>query len=390
MPLFIRLTIFVLLLLAAPRHRNASSQDITEFVWSSNGRYIAVGYGDGSIQIEDTFSGEILADIQAHSLVITEFAWNDNGSKLASGSSDETVKVWDWQEQKLLTSITDLGEPVSALAWQDDLLLLGFGGFNVDETFQVWDLNGEKVDSDKNTGAVIDFLWHPDGEVIALLGLNTIGLVDARTFGTSTLLELEEQPGENLVSAGSWSHDGRWIATGSRNGKVKLWDMTAQKAVQEFQATELQRMQRDDLFAYSVVGIAFSEDDKELTSITRDGRVRTWNLEDGRLITETILTVNIDFVRYSPFKGRLAISTVATDNASETLQIIVPDASIKKLEMMTRKCTGESQPDIISQTQDLQDLPEFIEQVKALPEGAVPAACAADLIAVAEAVIAAP
>jgi hypothetical protein len=72
--------------------------------------------------------------------------------------------------------------------------------------------------------------------------------------------------------------------------------------------------------------------------------------------------------------------------ANGAIQIVVPAPSLERLQAIAEACNA---PVAVEQSlaADIQanDLNAFVAQVEALPEGTIPPACAADLIAVAEA-----
>jgi hypothetical protein len=109
----------------------------------------------------------------------------------------------------------------------------------------------------------------------------------------------------------------------------------------------------------------------------------------------------IEDIELSPYGGRLAIanngSTLApelptnvdgTTLATQTLldgavQIVVPAPSLERLQAIADACNAPSTVEQALATSD--QLTDFVAEVEALPENTIPLACAADLIAVAEA-----
>jgi WD40 repeat protein len=65
--------------------------------WSPDGKRIASGSDDQSIQVWDAGTGEHVSKYQ-HAAGVTAVAWSPDGKRLASASYDETVRVWLWVE----------------------------------------------------------------------------------------------------------------------------------------------------------------------------------------------------------------------------------------------------------------------------------------------------
>ncbi len=88
---------------------------------------------------------------------------------------------------------------------------------------------------------------------------------------------------------------------------------------------------------------------------------------------------------------------MVSQNQFSTLEIIVPAPSIDKLNTIAALCIRDStqRTDAVSALTStpvttLATLPDFIAQVEALPDDAIPVACEADLLAVAEALMIQP
>ena len=72
--------------------------------------------------------------------------------------------------------------------------------------------------------------------------------------------------------------------------------------------------------------------------------------------------------------------------SDSAIQIVVPFPSLGELQAISKRCT--TQPDIqqrLTSRIDQAKLPDFVTEVKKLSKEQIPPACAADLIAVAEA-----
>ena len=70
---------------------------INSISWSPDGNYIASGAGDGTVQVRDATSGNLITDYTGHSTqnAKIELAWSPNGKFIASKSLDSTIQVWE-------------------------------------------------------------------------------------------------------------------------------------------------------------------------------------------------------------------------------------------------------------------------------------------------------
>jgi WD40 repeat protein len=62
--------------------------------WSPDGALLAVGSGDGSVQILDAESGLELSSFKGHTDLVWFLAWSPDSTQLVTGSFDSLIKVW--------------------------------------------------------------------------------------------------------------------------------------------------------------------------------------------------------------------------------------------------------------------------------------------------------
>ena len=63
-----------------------SDSGVFSVAWSPDGKHLALGYADGSVQIRNATTGGILYTVQDHMSHIWAVAWSPDGKRLASAS----------------------------------------------------------------------------------------------------------------------------------------------------------------------------------------------------------------------------------------------------------------------------------------------------------------
>jgi YD repeat-containing protein len=252
--------------------------------YNPDGQKLASASHDGNVRIWEAVTGNALQTLRGPAAAVWCCRFSPDGRRLACGYSDGTVKIWDsrtWLEERTLQAHS---QRVKSLAFSPDGRLLATGAD--DRSVRVWDgLNGQLLFAlEGHTGAVTDVAFSPDGKRLASSSEDGT----ARVWDIASRMEQLILGHQSYVYAIAWSPEGRRLATAtfSSPGRdetqpmlacVKVWD-----AVSSHETVRL-RGHTDEVRALS-----FSPDGQWLASASKDRTIRVWNPQTD----ETIQTLH--------------------------------------------------------------------------------------------------
>jgi WD40 repeat protein len=186
---------------------------------------------------------------------VTAVAFSSDGRRLATGSGDKRVRLWDVGAEASEPTLRVFPEAVTDLDFSPDGPL----------AVSVKDGDAYLWDVDDPTGAFRPLVGH-----------------------------------EDEVTSVAFSPDGRWLATGSRDRTIRLWDPG--------DATSRPPIHLDQ----AVTSLAYSPDGRQLAAGESDGQVRLWNVDGDHL--SSAFELNADVGQAGP-----AVTGVAFSADGQTL-----------------------------------------------------------------------
>jgi WD40 repeat protein len=138
--------------------------------------------------------------------------------------------------------------------------------------------------------------WSPDGETLAVAAGEHVLFYEAEGLQLQTSVEIDA-----LTSGLAFSPDSRWLAAGSHDGKVRIFDLSAGAGNPRL-ANTLEAHRK------GVNCVSFSPDGRELASGGNDAVARIWDVQTGELLGQIIGgTYAVPAIAFSPDGANLAI-----------------------------------------------------------------------------------
>jgi len=236
-----------------------------------------------------------------HSGEVDTVGWSPDGRRIASGSRDQSVQVWDARTGKTIRKYTGHANWVFAVAWSSDSTRIASG--SVDTTVHVWDaVTGVRTTSYQgHSAAVHGVAWLPGGEVIASGGDDHSVRIWTSATGSTFFTYMHK----DAVQAVAWSPDGKYLASASVDKTVQVWQWDASTKTARLITTYTGHQAEVD-------AVTWSPDSLSVASASTT--VHVWEATTGKIsLNYTEHTAPVDAVAWSP--GGKAIASGSQDQS---------------------------------------------------------------------------
>ncbi len=269
---------------------------ITALAFAPDGNTLASGSADGMIRFWNTQTGDPMADrITGHTHSMEAVTFFENSSTLASVAFNGEITFWDvktWQKSNIQAAGQQDWFPTLAFSL-DGTKLVSVGGevttvFAAEHSSSTWRSDhlirltdvktGRELSTLQYVRGVKELTFSPDGETVAFSGLGEIRLWNTRTGDEQDipLADLSVGIPHNIprVLALAFSPHGTWLASGTAQGKIQMWDVVTGTALAVF----AEPMEQENLGR--ILALAFSPDGTLLAAGTR-GHIQLWEVDTG-------------------------------------------------------------------------------------------------------------
>lgn len=180
---------------------------LTGVAWSPNGAFLLTTSRDRTSMVWDARTGVALYTLSGHTAAVNDAAWSPDGTQILTIADDLRVRLWESVPQNTLLTLGAHSRLVYDVVWSPDgSQIVTTGG---DQVALVWNV-GELPPAPQQT-AVLPYTRQ--GQVPAE--------PEAYDHERITLVLTGH---DSVIFSAAWSPDGAYIATGSRDGTVRIWD----------------------------------------------------------------------------------------------------------------------------------------------------------------------
>lgn len=264
---------------------------INQVQFTPDGHGIAVAIG-GGVYVFDIKTGQIVKQFNKYMFICSSFDFTEDGLKLITSSYETDYKrkiiVWNYLNEDTIRIFNNIDlHPIRAL--NNNTI---FGIWNL----PVWSLDSSKVCLyDINIGKIIiNNLLTGQNDFIDAKGLsiskrmNLFAIITGNVFnkiqniilGNLTKLEYSFTLGSHSsqINDLSFSSDGRYLASASSDGIIKVWDVDQKKLYKQFIHDSIEK---------DVKTVRFSPDSKYIISgisIWNKWNTKIWEINTDKLV----------------------------------------------------------------------------------------------------------
>lgn len=255
---------------------------IKAIAFASDGSQLLSGSNDGSLKLWNATTGELISSQESFSAPVRSVVFSPDGKLLASASKDGWVRIWSPSSGSLMRAIPAHKREITSLTFSQDSKLIATSSYD-----------GLAV-LEASTGTAVRS-FSQNGNTYAVIAPDATFLASGSKDGDVTIWDLTTTHSRSFaigtasaIRAMAISPNSRFLAAASEQ-RVVIWDLKSGKTVGPLDHTD------------TVLAIVFNSDGGVLVSAGGDSGIKLWNARSG--------TLSRDFGKGSTYVQSLALSS---------------------------------------------------------------------------------
>jgi len=300
----------------------------TAYALSGDDRTLAIGGEDGSLRLLDVVSGTVRTASGRHRAAVNEARFTPDGRTLVTAGEDGDVILWDVRQAVAAETLS--GHARSAFSPQIADGGRTLYTASLDGTVLIWDLVGRRrlgqrfVTGAGNARA--RYALSSDGRLLAHgQGDGAVSLVEMRTLATLATFPVVRGSGvsgPSGVEGIAFVPGSHLLVVGGLYGSVALVDADRGRLVKRLRGHPAEYRSRGTVTGNDVWTPGMSADGSLLATGSKDGTLRLWSLPDGRPRGAPLRFPNgLADAQLSPNGRWLSVVALNRENVQDRLEI---------------------------------------------------------------------
>ena len=266
--------------------------------FSPDGRWLAIGYGDGKLRLWDRQEETVAGEWTAHNNWLFDLQFSADSQTLWTGGGDNRVRQWTVADGELVERFDDHEDDVHGVVVSADGKLLVSGAD--DHLVVIRDLQTDDVEAlEGHAAQVTSIALSPDDTLIASGSRDG----SARIWDVKTRKSLHElQTDDKHVLSVAFDHDGKRLITAGRDNAAHIWDVASGERLHSFPS-----------HGKRVFTAIWLNGDEVIATGSQDRHLRLIRISDGETIADETMAANPADLALSP-DGKVIAAAMSDGN----------------------------------------------------------------------------